>query len=125
MRVGVYIDAFNLYYGGRGLLGRGTAGWKWLDPRRLVEGLIRTQTNWTNAHIKTVTYCTARISGANNESGQQDQDVYLRALKRIGAVSRISYGNYVSRVTTAPLAVIGSKNKPVLVTPSWPLMIQD
>ncbi|HEY7200404.1 MAG TPA: NYN domain-containing protein, partial [Candidatus Dormibacteraeota bacterium] len=31
MRVGVYVDGFNLYYGARGLCGRGTAGWRWLD----------------------------------------------------------------------------------------------
>ena len=35
MRVGVYVDGFNVYYGGRGLCGRGTAGWRWLDLRAL------------------------------------------------------------------------------------------
>ncbi|CAN3132229.1 hypothetical protein ACNUDN_06058 [Mycobacterium sp. smrl_JER01] len=35
----MYIDGVNLYYGGRGLCGKGTAGWRWLDvrtPARLV-----------------------------------------------------------------------------------------
>ncbi|PWV71430.1 hypothetical protein SAMN05421630_115133 [Prauserella marina] len=31
MRVGVYVDAFNVYYGARAQCGRGTPGWRWLD----------------------------------------------------------------------------------------------
>jgi hypothetical protein len=33
VRIGVYVDGFNLYYGARGLCGRGTPGWRWLDLR--------------------------------------------------------------------------------------------
>ena len=29
MRIGVYVDGFNLYYGARTLCGRGTPGWRW------------------------------------------------------------------------------------------------
>ena len=36
MRVGAYVDGFNLYYGGRSLCGRGTPGWRWLDVRALI-----------------------------------------------------------------------------------------
>jgi hypothetical protein len=43
VRVGVYIDGFNLYYGGRGLCGRSTPGWRWLDIRRLASTLIKEQ----------------------------------------------------------------------------------
>lgn len=35
MRIGVYIDGFNLYYGARGLCGRSTPGWRWLNLRSL------------------------------------------------------------------------------------------
>jgi hypothetical protein len=35
VRVGIYVDAFNLYYGARNLCGRGTPGWRWLDIRAL------------------------------------------------------------------------------------------
>jgi hypothetical protein len=38
LRVGIYIDGYNLYYGGRGTCGRGAAGWRWLDLRQLVTG---------------------------------------------------------------------------------------
>jgi hypothetical protein len=40
MRVGVYVDGYNLYYGGRALSGRGTAGWRWLDIRALAQALV-------------------------------------------------------------------------------------
>lgn len=41
MRVGVYVDAFNLYHGGRAHFGGGgVAGWRWLDIRRLASTLV-------------------------------------------------------------------------------------
>ena len=40
MRIGVYVDGFNLYYGARGLCGRGTPGWRWLDLRGLAADLV-------------------------------------------------------------------------------------
>jgi hypothetical protein len=43
MRVGVYVDGFNLHYGARGLCGRSTPGWRWLDLRALSTDLIGNQ----------------------------------------------------------------------------------
>ncbi|WP_130280886.1 NYN domain-containing protein [Microcella alkaliphila] len=83
MRIGAYIDGFNLYYGGRG------------------------------------------VSGASNASGQREQDVYLRALTQSGSVDRMSFGNYVVRIATAPLATAGRNGKPIVTHPRWPLMVQD
>ena len=40
VRVGVYIDGFNLYYGGRLLCGRNRHGWRWLDLAALADRLI-------------------------------------------------------------------------------------
>lgn len=125
MRVGVYVDGFNLYYGGRGICGRSTPGWRWLDVRGLVTDLINTHSRWTSPMIVNVTYCTARVSGASNPSGQRDQDVYLRALDQSGSVTQIAYGNYVARVATAPLATAGRNGKPVISNPHWPIMVQD
>ncbi len=125
IRVGVYIDGYNLYYGARGLCGRSTSGWRWLGVRSLATDLIGTHSPWVDPAIVNVTYCTARISGASNPAGQREQDVYLRALERSGSVTRISYGNYVSRVATAPLATVGRNGKPVITHPAWPLMVQD
>ena len=43
MRVSVLVDAYNLYYAGRKLCGRGRAGWRWLDVRALAEALVSQQ----------------------------------------------------------------------------------
>ena len=125
MRVGVYVDGFNLYYGARGLSGRGTPGWRWLDLRALADGLVARRGNWVDAHVGRVVYCTARVDGASNPSGQADQDVYLKALLAVGSVDQIEYGTYVARVKTAPLAVKGPNGKPKLVEAAWPVVIQD
>jgi hypothetical protein len=93
LRVGVYIDGFNLYYGGRDLMGgRGVPGWKWLNLRTLAESLTAKQSGWTNARVARVVYCTARIDGSSNPSGPADQEVYLRALQAAQAVDEIAFG---------------------------------
>ena len=125
MRIGVYIDGFNLYYGARGLCGRGTPGWRWLDLRALAADLAGRRSNWSGAQIDHVVYCTARIDGASNPSGQADQDVYLKALMAAGSVDHIEYGTYVARVKMAPLAVKDPRGRPQLMSPAWPVMIQD
>jgi hypothetical protein len=121
--VGAYIDGFNLYYGGRSLCGRGTAGWRWLDVRTLVVSQLR----WPGATLERVVYCTAVIDAATNASGYHDQDIYLRALRAAKSVDLIEYGTYVARVKQAPLAVRAStqNGRPDLVHPQWPIVVQD
>jgi hypothetical protein len=118
VRIGVYIDGFNLYYGARGLCGRGTPGWRWLDLRVLATDLAGRRSNWPGAQIHRVVYCTARIDGASNPSGQADQDVYLKALMAAGSVDHIEYGTYVARVKMAPLATRDPHSRPQLVSPA-------
>ncbi len=126
MRVGVYIDGYNLYYGGKGLAGgSGLPGWRWLDPRRLAQRVIDAHPEWPGAKAARVVYCTARINGADNQSGQRDQDTYLRALVTSTAVDHIEYGTYVTRVAVNPLATRDRKGRPVLASPAWPVMVQD
>lgn len=125
MRVGVYVDGFNLYYGARAICGRSTPGWRWLDLESLARGIITKHEKWVGAQLHRVVYCTARISGADNSLGQREQDVYLRALTESSEYLEIAFGNYVSRVATAPLAIKGRSTKPVLVRPDWPVMIQN
>jgi hypothetical protein len=125
VRVGVYVDAFNVYYGARGLCGKSAPGWRWLDLRGLAQTLINARSNWVGAQVERVVYCTARIDGASNPSGQADQDVYLKALLDTGSVDHIEYGYYVARVKSAPLAVKGPGGRPQLVGPQWPVVIQD
>ena len=125
MRIGVYIDGFNLYYGARGLCGRGTPGWRWIDLRALATDLVGRRTNWAGARVERVVYCTARIDAAGNPSGHADQDVYLKALLAAGSVDHIEYGTYVARVRSAPLAVKDRQGRPRIVSPDWPVMVQD
>jgi hypothetical protein len=117
VRVGIYIDAFNLYYGGRSRCGAGTAGWRWLDVRALAASLIPAA--WPTAHIARVVYCTARISGADNPSGALDQGVYLNALLGSGSVDLIEEGYYQSKVRFAPLATRGRcrRRRPLVGVP--------
>jgi hypothetical protein len=126
VRVGVYVDAFNLYYGARTLCGRGTPGWRWLDVRGLVSDLVGAQSGWASASVTRVVYCTARIDAVINPSGHADQDVYLKALRASGSVDHIEYGHYVSRVKQAVLATTDPRTKkPIIVRPHWPLVVQD
>jgi hypothetical protein len=106
-RVGVYVDGFNLYYGGRGICGRTMPGWRWLDLRSMAQQVVETNSAWAGPFDLRVVYCTARIKGADNPQGQRDQDIYLRALRSAGAGDAIEFGNYVSRISTAPLAIAG------------------
>jgi hypothetical protein len=99
MRVGVYIDAFNLYYGGRSVCGGSVPGWRWLDVRELV----RPYAGWSNATIERVVYCTARVNAADSQSASTDQSIYLRALKHSGCIDVLEEGSYVSWAKEAPL----------------------
>jgi hypothetical protein len=49
VRIGVYVDGCNLYYGARGLCGRGTPGWRRLDLRGLAADLVGRRTGWAGA----------------------------------------------------------------------------
>lgn len=99
MRVGVYVDGFNLYYGARKHCGRGTPGWRWLDLRKLAEPLAR----WRESEITRIVYCTARVDAADNATGSVDQAIYLEALSAAGSVDVIAEGRYVSWAKREPL----------------------
>lgn len=126
MRIGVYVDGYNLYYGARDCCGRSTPGWRWLDIRRAVESAVSTQGSWSGWNIERVVYCTARVDAKTNPSAAADQDVYLKAIKQSGCVDWIEYGNYVARVKSSLLAVKDPKTRrPVPVKSTWPVMVQD
>jgi hypothetical protein len=125
MRTGIYIDGFNLYFGGRAHCGRGKPGWRWLDLRALATTLIARPVNWSGAVLDRVVYCTARIDPKFNPSGAADQALYLRALKMSGSVDHIEYGNFIYGIRHAPLAVLGANRRPAVVTPNWPICVED
>ena len=125
MRVGIYVDGYNLYYGGRGICGRGVPGWRWLDVRAMASAAITARSGWTPATTSRVVFCTARIKGRSNVSSQHDQDTYLRALVQSGSVDHIELGAYVERTSTAPLATADRRGRPVISSANWPIMIRD
>jgi uncharacterized LabA/DUF88 family protein len=69
VRVVLYIDGFNLYYGLHSMFGR---RYLWLDLWALADALLR-----PDQELVAVRYFTARVSG---EQPAARQDVYLRAL---------------------------------------------
>lgn len=125
MRVGVYVDGFNLYFGARAVCGRGTPGWRWLDIRALASTLIEERWAAFDPVIEQVVYCTARVSGAEDPSSPTEQDVYLRALQRHRSVDRILFGHFVSRLRVAPLAERDEHGRPRSARSRWPIQVRD
>lgn len=126
MRVGIYIDGYNLYYGGRHQLGK-TPGWRWLDLRALATTLVSEQQGWPGAAVHRVVYCTARIDQGLNPAGFIEQDAYLKALTGTASVDHIEFGKYVTGIRNRPLAVRGpgARGGPAIVTSQWPVMVQS
>ncbi|MFT4034438.1 MAG: NYN domain-containing protein [Patulibacter sp.] len=115
MRVGVYIDGFNLFYGGRALCGRGTAGWRWLDLRALTLASIGLR--WQPVTMLRIVYCTAKIGGERDAQSRLDQEAYLKALERSGAVDVIEYGDLVRRYKQSRAAEPGRRRVPLILGP--------
>lgn len=115
MRVGVYIDGFNLYYGARGQLGS-TSGWRWIDLRALASRYAQ----WPNSNVDRVVYCTARVNDPADPTQTARQDFYLRALVGHGAVDVVEEGYYTSWSKEAAMTVeaAGSKSPRVLSDPT-------
>jgi uncharacterized LabA/DUF88 family protein len=125
MRVGVYIDGFNLYFGAREHCGRSAPGWRWLDLRSLAGATLPASWQSRGANLERVVYCTARVSGKDDTSSPRDQNVYIRALQAHGSVDKVELGNFVRRTKVAPLARKGAHGKTELATSTWPVMIHD
>lgn len=121
MRVGVYVDGYNLYYSGRRWFGRGMPGWRWLSPRALTATVVGQRRNWTQARVDRVVYCTARVDASDDPAAYIDQDVYLKALAGANAVDHIEFGRYVARAKQVPLPEQSSRGRPRLVRPLGPL----
>lgn len=124
LRVGIYVDAFNLYYGAREHCGRGEAGWRWLDIESLCEGFID-KGSWGNAEIVRIVYCTALRAKDDDPSSIADQKSYISALKENKKVT-VEYGNYQPRHGKGLLVTPRRKGKykravrpPDSQAPSW------
>lgn len=73
MKINIYIDGFNLYYGSL----KGTP-YKWLDLRKMSEQIF------PNDDINQIKYFTARVSSRPGDLDQpKRQDTYFHALRTI------------------------------------------
>lgn len=83
MKTIVYIDGFNLYY--RALK---RTKFKWLNLQALCEAVLPAECD-----IVGINFYTARISGRIDPSSPKDQQIYLKALSTIPAVS-VHFGSF-------------------------------
>ncbi len=108
MRVNVYVDGFNLYYGAL----RGQP-YRWLDICQFARGLLRPSDD-----VHRIRYFTARVRPLPQDPGAPErQAAYLRALEVLPEVS-LHYGQFLTseRVMQradggAPVRVIRSEEK--------------
>ena len=112
--MGVYVDAFNLYYGMRDVCGRGTRGWRWLDIRALAVSLAK----WQGATIERIVYCTAYVDAAESKAAHADQSVYIKALQEHGSIDVLQLGTYVAWPKKLPLANELPSGKAEVIVPN-------
>jgi hypothetical protein len=121
-RVGVYVDAFNVYYGGAALCGgKDAVGWRWLDLPALAMGLIN-PTLWPGATLERFAYCTAPRGRHGPTSA--DQTNYIQALQHKYPFASIQLGSYVQRTKRGVLLDSGNPPRRVpwpgpKLVPSW------
>lgn len=102
MRIGLYVDAFNVYYGARAHCGRGSAGWRWLDLPALATGLINPHL-WPDPVLTRFVYCTADRDREGDPTSIADQATYIAALQSGDPRAVIAKGYYVPRIKTGVL----------------------
>lgn len=99
MRIFVYIDGFNLYYGLREFHKRGYFC-KWLD----LDKLCRFYYNNSNDSIAKIKYFTANVKPKIDDIKQPlRQQIYFRALDTLTNVEIIK-GGFQQKIVRAPLA---------------------
>ena len=106
MRVRVYVNGFNLYYGAHDAVDAfeeatgSHISWKWLDIEALCRLLARRA--WPTAEIVKVLYFTARVTRRYAADRTVDrQDVYLRALEHRDV--SIIPGRFLAKTKKRPL----------------------
>lgn len=96
VRVNVYVDGFNLYYGAV----KGTP-FRWLDLRRLSQRILKAE-----SQINRIRYFTALVDGRDDPATPRRQQTYLRALGTIPNLT-VHYGSFVTHPKTLPLVAGG------------------
>lgn len=96
IRVGVYVDGYNLYYAGISHCGKSEPGWRWLDVGLLAENEIRKRENWSNFEITRIVYFSALRPIQLNPSSEVDQKTYLSRLS-VDPRVEIVMGQYIEK----------------------------
>lgn len=138
MKVGVYLDGFNIYYGGRKQFGRGVEGWKWYSPRALAENALASAMEyfaqapgncvpeqWSSAVVNRVVFCSARIAPDRSQKSADEQNLYLQAIADGGYIDHLELGKYVARVKSAPLATLSGRTPQVVHTGQGAVKVLD
>ncbi|MGH9946218.1 MAG: NYN domain-containing protein [Pyrinomonadaceae bacterium] len=93
MKINVYIDGFNLYYGST----KGTP-YKWMNP------LVMSNLLFPHDTINKIKYFTARVSARPSDPDQPiRQNTYFRALLTVPEIEIIE-GSFLTKEVTMPLA---------------------
>ncbi|MBS1769279.1 MAG: NYN domain-containing protein [Acidobacteria bacterium] len=93
MKINIYIDGFNLYYGAL----RGTH-FKWMNPLSMCKMLF------PNDSINKIKYFTARVSARPSDPDQPTrQNTYFRALQTVPEIEIIE-GSFLTKEVTMPVA---------------------
>lgn len=98
----MYVDAFNVYYGGRAHCGRRVPGWRWLDLRALAMSLINPYL-WPMPKLERLVYCAAPRDREGDPTSLRDQQTYIGALRQHIPEIDVLYGKYAPRAKTGVL----------------------
>ncbi len=102
MKLSVYVDGFNLYYG---LLK--DSPYKWLNPVRLVSQVLPHE-----YEISLLRYFTARITSKLDLDAPRRQKVYINALLTLPEVE-VHYGHFLTKTTWRPLTNLPVADKEI------------
>jgi uncharacterized LabA/DUF88 family protein len=96
MRVNVYVDGFNLYYGIKKYDSQGK-NYRWLDLNRLAQLLLPSH------QICRIRYFTAKVDGRHDSQSPKRQQIYWRAIRTLPNLT-IHQGRFLSSAVRMPLA---------------------
>lgn len=102
MKISVYVDGFNLYYG---LLRN--SPYKWLNPVSLVSRVLP-----KDCEIALLRYFTARITSKLDLDAPRRQNDYISALLTLPNV-KVHYGHFLTKTTWRPLANLPVANREI------------
>lgn len=111
MRIRVYVDGMNLYYGA---LKRGSgAQYKWLNLVKLACEVLPPRCD-----VVKVLYFTSRISKVSDSDAPDRQKAYIDALKR-GTEGKVEihYGNFLPKTIWRPLVNLPIANQRIEIEP--------